>query len=141
MTTSFLLVSLIFQRRLYWWIYHTLQKIKNSRRFMKKFDIFTDNKFDIHIKWITKKVKQLFKLKSRNPHPSYVIYEGVCSCLESYIGETVRNVEIRRQEHDNTERFRTCKVSDSFNPTHSFTWKVLPPARSIKRIRQTWKHQ
>ena len=51
---------------------------------MKKFDVFTDNKYDIRIKWITKKVKQLFKLKNRNPHPSCVIYEG----------ETVRNVEI-----------------------------------------------
>ena len=66
-----------------------------SKSFMKKFDVFTDNKYDIRIKWITKKVKQLFKLKSRNPHPSCVIYEGVCSCQESYIGETVRNVEIR----------------------------------------------
>ena len=66
---------------------------------MKKVDAFTDNKYDIHIKWITKKVKQLFKLKSRNPHPSCVIYEDACSCQESYIGEIVRNVEIRWQEH------------------------------------------
>ena len=44
-----------------------------SKRFMKKFDVFTDNKHDIHIKWITKKSKQLFKLKSGNPHPSCVI--------------------------------------------------------------------
>ena len=29
------------------------------KRFIKKFDIFTDNKYDIRIKWITKKVKQL----------------------------------------------------------------------------------
>ena len=68
-----------------------------SKRFMKKFDVFTDNKYDIRIKWITKKVKQLSKLKSRNAHPSYVIYEGVCSCQESYMGETVRNVEFRWQ--------------------------------------------
>ena len=67
---------------------------------MKKVDAFTDNKYDIHIKWITKKVKQLFKLKSRDPYPSCVIYEGVCSCQESYIGETVRNIEIRWQEHE-----------------------------------------
>ena len=31
---------------------------------MKKFDVSTDNKYDIRIKWITEKVKQLFKLKS-----------------------------------------------------------------------------
>ena len=60
---------------------------------MKKFDVFTDNKYDIRIKWITKKVKQLFKLKSRNPHPSCVIYEGVCSYQDSCIDETTRNVE------------------------------------------------
>ena len=34
---------------------------------MKKFHAFTDSKYDIRIKWITKKVKHLLKLKSRNP--------------------------------------------------------------------------
>ena len=75
-----------------------------SKRFKKKFDVFTDNKYDIRIKWITEKVKQLFKLKSRNPHPSCVIYEDVCSFQESYIGETVRNVEIRWPEHEGTKK-------------------------------------
>ena len=46
-----------------------------SKRFIKKFDVFTDNKYDIRFKWIPKKVKQLFKLKSRNLHQSCVIYE------------------------------------------------------------------
>ena len=78
-------------------------KKKFSKRFMKRFNIFTNNKYDIPIKWTTKKVKQLFQLKSRNPHPSCVIYEGVCSCQESYIDETVRNVEIRWQEYEDTQ--------------------------------------
>ena len=103
---------------------------------MKKFDVFTDNKYDIRIKWITKKVKQLFKLKSRNPHPSCVIYEGVCSCQESYIGETVRNVEIRWQEHEDTQKDLDPAKHLKKNPTHSFTSKVLLPASSIRRIRQ-----
>ena len=107
-----------------------------SKRFMKKFDVFTDNKYDIRIKWITKKVKQLFKLKSRNPHPSCVIYEGICSCQESYIGETVRNVEIRWQEHEDTQKDSEPAKHLKNNPTHSFTWKVLLPASSIRRIRQ-----
>ena len=64
---------------------------------MKKFDVFTDKKCNIHIKWITKKIKQLFKFKRRNPH-------GVVSCRDSYIGETVRNVEIRWQEHEDTQK-------------------------------------
>ena len=107
-----------------------------SKRFMKKFDVFTDNKYDIRIKWITEKVKQLFKLKSRNPHLSCVIYEGVCSCQESYIGETVRNVEIRWQEHEDTQKDSEPAKHLKNNPTHSFTWKVLLPASSIRRIRQ-----
>ena len=71
---------------------------------MKKFDVFTDNKYNIRIKWINKKVKQLFKLESRNPHSVSMINKGVCSCQELYIGETVRNVEIRCQEHEDTQK-------------------------------------
>ena len=93
---------------------------------MKKFDIFIDNEYNIRIKWITKKVEQLFKLKSRNPHPSCVIYEG----------ETVRTVEIRWQEHEDTQKDSEPAKHQKNNPTHSFTWKVLLSASSIRRIRQ-----
>ena len=65
-----------------------IKKEEFFKHFMEKFNVFTDKKCNIHIKWITKKIKQLLKLKSRNPH-------GVVSCRVSYIGETVRNVEIR----------------------------------------------
>ena len=65
-----------------------------SKRFIKKFHEFTNNSHETKIKWITKKVKQLFKLKSKNPHPSCVIYEEVCVCEQIYIGETRRNVEL-----------------------------------------------
>ena len=99
-------------------------------------DVFTDNKYDVRIKWITKKFKQLFKLKSSNPHPSCVIYEGVCSCQESYIGETVRNVEIRWQEHEDTQKDSEPAKHLKNNPTHSFIWNVLLPVSSIRRIRQ-----
>ena len=33
------------------------------------FHELTNKSYEIRIKWITKKVKQLFRLKSRNPHP------------------------------------------------------------------------
>ena len=32
-----------------------------SKRFMETFDVFIDNKYDIRIRWITKKVKQLLE--------------------------------------------------------------------------------
>ena len=60
----------------------------------------------------------------------------MCSCQESYIGETVRNVEIRWQEHEDTQKDSEPAKHLKNNPTHSFTWKALPPASSIRRIRQ-----
>ena len=109
---------------------------KISKCFMKKFNVFTDNEYNIRVKWITKKVKQSFKLKCRNFHPSCVIYECACSCQESYIGETVRNVEIRWQEHEDTQKDSEPVKHLKNNPTYSFTWKVLLWPSSIRRIRQ-----
>ena len=43
-------------------------------------------------------------MKSRNPDPSCVISEGVCSCQEPYIGETVKNVKTRWQEYEDTQQ-------------------------------------
>ena len=33
-------------------------------------------------------------------HPACKTYHGVCSCRETYIEKTVRNVETRRNEHN-----------------------------------------
>ena len=40
-------------------------------------------------------MKTLFKLKDLYIHPDCKIYKGVCVCGETYIGETIRIVEIR----------------------------------------------
>ena len=101
------------------------------KRFMKE--------FDVRIKWITKKVRQLFKLESRNPHISCGIYGGVFSCQNSYIGETVRNVENRWQEHEDTAKDLEPAKHFKNNPIHSFTGKFLPQASSNRCIRQ--KHE
>ena len=63
-----------------------------SKNVIEKFEGFTNQRYRIAIKWITRKVKSLFKVKSKNPHPSCVIYRGNCSCGEEYIGKTERNV-------------------------------------------------
>ena len=41
-----------------------------SEHFTKKFHQFTNEKYDVAIKWITRKVKSLFKVKDRNFHLS-----------------------------------------------------------------------
>ena len=65
-----------------------------------------------------------------------MIYESVCSCQESYIDETVRNVEIRWQENEGTQKVLEPATYLKNNPTHSFIWKVLLPVSSIRRIKQ-----
>ena len=119
------------------WIHHTVCA-KNEeflKRFMKKFDVFTDKKYDICIKWFTKKLKQLFKLKSRNPHPACAIYKGVCSCQESCIGDTAKNVETRWQEHEDTQKDSEHAKHLKNIPSHSFSWKVLFPASANRCTR------
>ena len=60
-----------------------------------------------------------------------VIYEDNCSCGESYVGETMRNVEVRTAENNdptnNSEPARHLKQ----NKSHKFTWKVIYPARKF----------
>ena len=104
--------------------------------FHQKLHEFTNNSYEIRIKWITKKVKQLFKLKCKNPYPSCVIYEGVCACEQTYIGETRRNVELRWEEHENISKdFEPAKhLKENFS--HKFSWKILFAAPENIRIRK-----
>ena len=63
-----------------------------------------------------------------------MIYKGAWSCQESYISGTGRNIEIRWQE--DTQKDSEAAKHLKHNPTHSFTWKVLVPASSIRYIRE-----
>ena len=100
----------------------------SSKRFLKKFYKLTNDLYEIKIKLITKKMRNLFRLKSNNPHPACAIYEGVCTCKENYIGETKRNVEIRWQEHSDINKISEPPRHLKSNPMHAFTWKVLMTA-------------
>ena len=61
---------------------------KHSKHFIKKLKSFLNTECTVVIKWTTRKIMTLFSLKSKNPHPSCKIYEGICSCGSFYIGET-----------------------------------------------------
>ena len=106
------------------------------KRFIFKFNQFTDHKYDIRILWKTKKVRQLFPLKDRNPYPSCKIYEGKCVCGASYVGETKRNVHVRWNEHNHplgkSEPARHLRS----NIDHVFDWKVLMSAPTKKGTRR-----
>ena len=45
------------------------------------------------------KIQSLFNNKDKVKHHSCVAYRGICSCGADYIGETIRNSQIRRNEH------------------------------------------
>ena len=103
-----------------------------SKQFTKKFNKFTNDKYDIRIKWLTRKMKTLFKLKDPRIHPACKIFIGVFICGETYIGETICNVETRWKEHNTP--------SDKSNPSkhinsHSdyiFTWSIICNALTNK---------
>ena len=96
----------------------------SSKRFLKKFHELTNNLHEIKIKWITKKIRNLFHLKSKNCHPACIIYEGISTCKENYIGETKRNIEIRWEEHSDGNKISEPSRHLKSNSTHAFTWKV-----------------
>ena len=49
--------------------------------------------------WNTRKIQSLFNNKDKVKHYSCVIYRGICPCGADYFGETIRNSEIRQNEH------------------------------------------
>ena len=109
------------------------------KHFIKKVHDFTNDKISIVIKWSTKKVKSLFKLKDKNPYPACVIYEGECSCDSKYIGETHRNARVRWNEHENINKDSEPAKHLKDNLTHSFIWKILLPASLNFRQRKNLK--
>jgi len=107
-----------------------------SKKFVEKFHSFTENKFDLIIKWNTKKIRSLFKLKSKNPHPACKIYFGKCDCGETYVGETIRNVEVRWKEHNSPKGTSEPALHLQENPNHSFKWSIILHAPEHYRERK-----
>ena len=101
------------------------------KQFIKKFHQFIHNTSDVRINWLTKKMRTSFQLKDKSLHPPCKIYEGIRSCRESYVGETIKNVETRWSEHNKSS------PSKHFNGNiiHVFGWKVFcnTPKKKLAR--------
>ena len=128
MITLYRQISLISLNHYFQLRFRIVLEMKHFQNFSSK--NFMNLPYEIRIKWITKKVKQLFKLKSTNPYPSCVIYEGVCVCEQTYISKKRRTWE----EHENTSKnFEPAKHLKE-NLSHKFSWKILFAAPENKRI-------
>lgn len=102
----------------------------------KEIHNFTDRIHDVRIKWVIKKVKQLFKITVRNPCPSCLIYDGICSYKESYIWETKTKAQTKWGKYENTEKDSEPAKQSKSNPRHKFSWKLLLSVSENIRIRK-----
>ena len=102
---------------------------------MRKFHNFTGSKFDFRIKWITRKMKSLLKLKDKCLHPACKIYYGVCRGGETYIGETIRNLESRWNQHNMSSEQSYPSKQLNGDITHHFSWSSIcrTPVKNFKR--------
>ena len=106
------------------------EKENASKHFINNFEAFTNHLpshlcYRIAMKWITRKVKWLFKVKSKNPHPSCVIYRGKFSCGEEHIREIERNVEKHSSELKNATKKTESARHLSSSIGHLFVWEIL----------------
>ena len=97
----------------------------SSKRFLKKFHELTNDLYEIKTQWIIKKMGNLSHLMSKNPQPACVIYEGICTFKESYLGETKQNVEIHGRNIQTLTKYLNYLDILKTNPTHASAWKVL----------------
>ena len=61
-------------------------------------------------------------------------YQGVCSCGNNYIDETIRNVVTRIDEHEHPNGKHLKN-----NPGHQFNWMILSRAPSQFLKEEFWK--
>ena len=106
-----------------------------SKTLIHRLDDYTQNNFIFIIVWKTRKIRSLFPLKDRVVYPSDIVYEGLCSCGEGYIGETDRNSISRYNEHENIKKVSEPSKHLKEHTEHKFEWRIISkaPKDKIKR--------
>ena len=84
----------------------------------------------------------MFPLKDRIKHKAYIVYKGICSGNESYIGEAKRNGEIRWKEHcSNNDKKSEVTEHLLKNPGYTINWQVVtsaPHQRNKQKILEAY---
>ena len=105
-----------------------LKNESSSKKSIKKIDKFPNDTFDVQTKWLSKKVKTLLKVKDESLHQTSIMHKNVCCCGEIFIGETIRNIEIRQDEHNNPVKKPNLSKQIKDNLDHVFKWSGLSNA-------------
>ena len=86
------------------------KNVKYSTRFINKLVSFSSGKVKFNVAWNALKIHALLSLKDNVQHLSCVIYKSICSCEETYGGETIRKCKIRWNEHNDVNKnFKPAK--------------------------------
>ena len=109
-----------------------------AKTLINRLKVYTQNKYNFVIIWKTRKIRTLFPLKDKVEvsYSSDVIYRGVCSCSEDYIGETDRNAIIRWDEHEDTRKASEPAKHLKSNAGHQFDWIIMCKASNLKIKRE-----
>ena len=109
-----------------------------SKKFCDKLEVYTNGKVKFNIIWSTRKIKSLFlfKIKDNVKHLSCVVYHGICSCGNNYIGETIRNVVTRIDEHEQPNGKSEPSKHLRNNPGHQYNSMILSRALSHRLKRK-----
>ena len=102
---------------------------------MSKFHQFINQKFQVTIKWIPKEVKSLFSLKDKNTYPACQFIKKHLFVMR-HIGKTIRNVDIRRNEHEDILKESEPVKHLWENLNHKFKWETLPQGPKNYRERK-----
>ena len=116
------------RKALYFQIPFCPKNEKVIRAIINKLEAFTNDRVKFVYYWKTRKVRSLFPLKDKLVQQCNVIYKGVCSCGDSYIGETKRNSEVRWKEHCSGKGNSEVANHLLLNNNHIFTWEILSKA-------------
>ena len=103
--------------------------------FINKLVCFTSEKVKFNVVWNRRKIQSIFPLKEKVQHLSCVIYKSICSCGETYIGETIRNCKVRCDEHNDINKNSEPANHIARNTEHKFSWFILAraPINTFKR--------
>ena len=119
------------------WLPFSESKEKFAKSLIKELVIFTNNKCKFNLFWNSRNIRSTLQINDNVKHYSCIIYEGICSCGENYVLESVRNVVLRWAQHeDANKQFQPAEHLKYF-PDHNFEWKVLTRTLEYKKKRKT----